>query len=133
MTEFAATGLDVALAARLSRAAVTRGDLVGLVISPAGALGVATADSTWHVRPASGAIAAIGPADEELRPRWAVWSGQTAGRLAADGVRLATCWDIAAAHRLLFGGWRADPFFFTAAQAHCTSVVLSQGAPECEW
>ena len=38
-----------------------------------------------------------------------VWSGQTAARLAADGVRLATCWDIAAAHRLLFGGWRADP------------------------
>ena len=109
MTGFAATGPDVELAARLSRAAVTRGDLVGLVISPAAALGVATADSTWHVRPGADAIAAIGPADEELRPRWAVWSGQTAGRLAADGVRLATCWDIAAAHRLLFGGWRADP------------------------
>ena len=109
MTGFAATGPEVELAARLSRAAVTRGDLVGLVISPAGALGVATADSTWHVRPGAGAIAAIGPADEELRPRWAVWSGQTAGRLAADGVRLATCWDITAAHRLLFGGWRADP------------------------
>ena len=24
-------------------------------------------------------------------------------------MRLATCWDITAAHRLLFGGWRADP------------------------
>ncbi len=26
----------------------------------------------------------------------------------AHGVRLATCWDVAAVHRLLFGGWRAD-------------------------
>ena len=27
----------------------------------------------------------------------------------AAGVRLATCWDVAAVHRLLFGGWRAEP------------------------
>jgi DNA polymerase-1 len=44
-----------------------------------------------------------------LRPRWVTWSGETAARLAAAGVRLATCWDVAAVHRLLFGGWRAEP------------------------
>ena len=27
----------------------------------------------------------------------------------ADGVRVATAWDVAAVHRLLFGGWRAAP------------------------
>jgi DNA polymerase-1 len=38
-----------------------------------------------------------------------VWSGETAVTLTAASVRLATCWDVAAVHRLLFGGWRADP------------------------
>jgi DNA polymerase-1 len=85
---------------------VSRGDLVALVISPAFELGLATGDRSWAM---PGAAAEVAQADEVLRPRWVVWSGQTAARLIADGVRLATCWDISAAHRLLFGGWRADP------------------------
>ena len=93
----------------LSQAGVARGDLVGLVIAPPHGLGLATAAGAWTVPAAADVAAAVRRADEELRPRWAVWSGQTAARLVADGVRLATCWDIAAAHRLLFGGWRADP------------------------
>jgi DNA polymerase I len=116
----------------LRRAGVARGELVGLVVSPAGGLAVATADGAWadgawpvtadDARPAAAGInaesaagavavaaAAVGRADEALRPRWVVWSGQTAARLAGCGVWLATCWDITAAHRLLFGGWRADP------------------------
>ena len=47
--------------------------------------------------------------DAELRPRWVVWSQDTARVLVAHGVRVATAWDLAAVHRLLFGGWRADP------------------------
>jgi DNA polymerase I len=99
------------LVTSLGRAGVNRGDLVALVISPALGLGLATADRAWTVAPQAGAglAAEVGRADEALRPRWVVWSGQTAARLAAGGVRLATCWDITAAHRLLFGGWRADP------------------------
>jgi DNA polymerase-1 len=100
----------------LRQAGVARGDLVGLVISPepGGVLGVATAGGGWTIEGA----ADVGRADEALRPRWAVWSSQTAARLAGApggpgaprvGVRLATCWDVTAAHRLLFGGWRADP------------------------
>jgi DNA polymerase-1 len=105
----------VDLVTSLRQAGVARGDLVGLVISPGLGLGVATAQRAWLVAPGPGAQPAaawateVVQADEALRPRWVVWSGQTAARLAADGVRLATCWDIAAAHRLLFGGWRADP------------------------
>jgi DNA polymerase I len=99
----------VDLVAQLRQAGVNRGDLVGLVVSPGGVLGVATAGRAWPVPSGPDAIAAAGRADEALRPRWVLWSGQTAARLAADGVRLATCWDISAAHRLLFGGWRADP------------------------
>ena len=94
------------LVTSLRQAGVRRGDLVALVISRALELGLAAGASSWTV---PGAAAEIGRADEELRPRWVLWSGQTAARLAEAGVRLATCWDIAAAHRLLFGGWRADP------------------------
>jgi DNA polymerase I len=110
---------DAELVTSLRQAGVNRGDLVGLVVSPAGSLGLATADRAWAV-PAEAGLAGpglagaglageVGRADEALRPRWVVWSGQTAAHLAGDGVRLATCWDIAAVHRLLFGGWRADP------------------------
>ena len=94
------------LVTSLRQAGVNRGDLVALVVSPALELGLAAGDRSWVV---PGVTAEVSRADEELRPRWVLWSGQTAARLAAAGVRLATCWDIAAVHRLLFGGWRADP------------------------
>jgi DNA polymerase-1 len=97
---------DADLVASLRQAGVNRGDLVALVVTPALGFGLAAADRSWTI---PGDAAEVGRADEALRPRWATWSGQAAARLAADGVRLATCWDITAAHRLLFGGWRADP------------------------
>jgi len=111
------------LASLLSEAGVARGDLVGLAVTASGTIAVAagsraqradatragtagagTAGSGWVV--GADEVAAV---DAELRPRWVTWSGETAGRLAALGVRLATCWDVAAVHRLLFGGWRAEP------------------------
>ena len=97
---------DGDLQTSLRRAGVNRGDLVALAVSPSSAFGLAAGDRSWTV---VGAAAGLAQADAELRPRWVLWSGQSAGQLAAAGVRLATCWDIAAAHRLLFGGWRADP------------------------
>jgi DNA polymerase-1 len=115
----------------LRRAGVARGDLVGLVISPGRApepaLGVATAAGGWTI--AAGAMAEVAEADEVLRPRWAVWSGQTAARLAASGVRLATCWDITAAHRLLFGGWRADPGFAWARLRGLAADTMPAAGP----
>jgi DNA polymerase I len=50
-------------------------------------------------------------ADEKIRPRWVVWSQESARELVARGVRVSTCWDVAAVHRLLFGGWRAEPAY----------------------
>ena len=97
---------DRDLGTSLRRAGVSRGDLVALVISPASGFALAAGDSSWAI---AGTAAQIAQADAELRPRWVLWSAQSAGQLAAAGVRLATCWDIAAAHRLLSGGWRADP------------------------
>jgi DNA polymerase-1 len=43
-----------------------------------------------------------------------IWSQETARRLVADGTRVATCWDVAAVHRMMFGGWRADPGYVWA-------------------
>ncbi len=47
--------------------------------------------------------------DVALRPRWVVWSGAAPALLVAAGVRIATCWDLGAVHRILAGGWAADP------------------------
>jgi DNA polymerase family A len=99
---------DADLVTRLRKAGVGRGGLVGLAVAPDGTIAVA-ADGLaagWV-----GDVGELGAADEEVRPRWVTWSQEDAQRLVARGVRLATCWDVAAVHRLLFGGWRADPGF----------------------
>ncbi|WP_284305516.1 DNA polymerase [Mobilicoccus caccae] len=47
---------------------------------------------------------------EEGRPRWVWWSAaEVVGPLLAAGVRVARAWDVAEAHRLLAGGWSAEP------------------------
>jgi DNA polymerase-1 len=51
----------------------------------------------------------VAAVDDALRPRWCEWSVDTAQLLVANGVRVATAWDVAAVHRLLHGGWRAGP------------------------
>ncbi|WP_300608244.1 DNA polymerase, partial [Trebonia sp.] len=65
---------------------------------------VAMGNAAW-----TGPVSEVAAADDALRPRWVTWSQETAQRLVAADVRLATCWDVAAVHRLLYGGWRADP------------------------
>jgi DNA polymerase-1 len=104
---------DEDLLTRLRRAGARRGDLAGIAVGPDGMAAVA-----WG--PAAGQAAGPGSeplvtpdevarADAELQPRWVTWSQETARRLIARGVRISTCWDVAAVHRLIFGGWRADP------------------------
>ena len=130
------------LVTSLRQAGVARGDLVGLVVSPGSGLGVATAERAGPTASGAGPTASgaglaasgaglaaeVGRADEVLRPRWAVWSGQTAAHLVAGGVRLATCWDITAAHRLLFGGWRADPgWAWAKARGLATETMPASG------
>jgi DNA polymerase-1 len=113
---------DVELVTGLRQAGVGRGDLVGLAVSPDGTVAV-SADAI----PAGwvGSAGELGVADDEVRPRWVTWSQEDAQRLVARGVRLSTCWDVAAVHRLLFGGWRADPGF---AWAHLRGLPLD-GVP----
>ncbi|HEY0719365.1 MAG TPA: DNA polymerase [Streptosporangiaceae bacterium] len=110
------TGVDVVT--RLRQAGVAHGDLVGLAVAPGVGLGLATGTGAWAVRPGTDLVAEVARIDRELRPRWVTWSGETAATLTARQVRLATCWDIAAVHRLLFGGWRADPALAWARLHH---------------
>jgi DNA polymerase-1 len=95
---------DQDLASRLRQAGVERGDLVALAVAPGGTVAVAGPQAGWIVTADE-----VAAADAALRPRWVTWSGQAASRLCEHGVRLSTSWDIAAVHRLLFGGWHAGP------------------------
>jgi len=83
---------------------------VALAVVPAVGVGMATSTGTVVVPAIDVAPAAvIRRIDEDVRPRWVWWSIDTAATLVTAGVRVATCWDVAAVHRLLVGGWRADP------------------------
>jgi DNA polymerase-1 len=106
------------LVTRLSRAGVGRGDLVGLAVAPDGTVAAGLSEGGW-----TASVSEVRDADEKLRPRWVTWSQETAQRLVAAGVRPAMCWDVAAVHRLLFGGWRADPGW---AWAHLHDLPLDQ-------
>jgi len=106
------------LVTSLIQAAVGRGDLVGLAVASDGTVAVGLHGSGW-----TASVSEVEAADDALRPRWVTWSQETAQRLVAAGVRPAMCWDVAAAHRLLFGGWRADPGW---AWAHLHGLPLDQ-------
>jgi len=96
------------LLAGLRSAGVGRGDPVAVALVPGRGLGLAAAGADWALLDPEPARA-MALVEESLRPRWVWWSQDTAAVLAAAGVRLATCWDLAAVHRLLLGGWRAEP------------------------
>lgn len=85
----------------------TAGSLVGLAVGSDNTAGFAISDNMFVIEGADVA-SLIGKVDAELRPRWVVWSNHTAATLIAHSTRLATCWDLAAVHRLLHGVWRAD-------------------------
>jgi DNA polymerase-1 len=91
----------------LADLAIERGSFVGLAVAPDGTVGIAVGDRTVPLD--AGALPHLAQLDAEVRPRWVCWGPDTAAALVAHGVRLATCWDVAAVHRLLFGGWRAEP------------------------
>jgi DNA polymerase-1 len=118
------------LIADLRAAGVDRGSSVALTLRSG--VGVAVAAGPDRGGGWASAIATAHPAavvaaiDAEIRPRWVVWSKDTASALVADGVRIATCWDLAAVHRLLFGGWRAEPARIVAVLAELPASTIPE-------
>ena len=62
--------------------------------------------------PPAAAAAAVSALEQEHAPRWVVWSCEEALAPLLEvtpGLRPTRVWDIAEAHRLLHGGWAAEP------------------------
>jgi DNA polymerase I len=120
----------VGLVEVLARSGTGRGDPVALVVDPTVGLGLATAAGSWSSAGAD-VCQAVGMVEEALRPRWVLWSNEFAVNLAEAGVRVATAWDVAAVHRLLFGGWAADPAqVWAAARGLALERVPTGAAPD---
>ena len=103
------------LLAGLRRRGLARGGFLALSLVPERGLGVAepTGGGWALATPEPAAVVAL--LEEEFRPRWVWWSQQTPIALTQAGVRVATCWDLVAVHRLIFGGWNSDPALIWAA------------------
>jgi len=67
--------------------------------------------------------------DHAHGPRWLWWGHGTALAMAQLGLRPARCWDLAAVHRLLYGGWRADPARVWAAAHELDLESIPQRQP----
>ncbi|MPY94605.1 MAG: DNA polymerase I [Acidimicrobiia bacterium] len=102
-------GAGAAVVEELRRSGVARGDLVALAVAPGVGLGLATPARRAIPIAVEGPVAVLDHVERVLRPRWVLWSKDTAEQLVQAGLRVAACWDIAAVHRLLAGGWRAEP------------------------
>lgn len=102
----ALTGTDQAVAALLD-AGVTAGTPVALAAAADGT-GLAVAGQSWAVTaPAHDVVRRVGAA---CAPRWVWWSAhETAPALVAGRTRPSACWDVAAVHRLLHGGFADRP------------------------
>ncbi|MBO0819891.1 MAG: hypothetical protein J2P26_03465, partial [Nocardiopsaceae bacterium] len=90
--------------------------LAGIAVAPDGAVAISPDDGS----PDDGipgrvtTIAEAADYERAVRPRWVTWSQETARRLVTGGLRVGTCWDVAAVHRMMFGGFRADPGYVWA-------------------
>jgi DNA polymerase I len=105
---------EAALAAVREAGAVT-GTPVAVAASAEGT-GLAFDGCQWAVAaPVADVVRRLGAG---LAPRWVWWSArETAPALVATGVVVTACWDVAAVHRLLHGGF-ADRPAAVWAQAH---------------
>jgi DNA polymerase-1 len=94
---------------QLAAAGVGRGAVLAVVVAPGAGVGLAAPDGpAWGIETGDPA-SLVRDLDEAIGPRWAMWSSATAEELVRGGTRVGRSWDAAAVHRLLFGGWRAEP------------------------
>ncbi len=110
----------------LAAVGVEPGAMLALVLDGSTAAVATTGWSTcWQLDGAT----TVRRIDEVLGLRWVLWSQDTAAALVADGVQLTRSWDVAAVHRLLFGGHRADPGHVWARLQGAPTADLPTAAP----
>ena len=80
-----------------------RGEPVALVATPAHGIVAVSAAGPRAVDTAD-----VRHIESTIGPRWVWWSAPSVGAVL-DDVTIARAFDLAAVHRLLHGGWRADP------------------------
>ncbi|WP_323101604.1 DNA polymerase [Intrasporangium sp. YIM S08009] len=96
--------------------------LVALVVGPTAALLLGEGVDE-HV-PLEALVERVASVTATTRPRWVVWSAASTLRPVVDArVDVPRTWDLAEAHRLVNGGWRATPGHVVAA---------CRGLPEAE-
>ncbi len=83
--------------------------VVAVAVDRAGGAAVVRADGSDVLIEPQRLALELGEIERTEHPRWVWWSIDTARTLVDLGVRPARCWDLGAVHRLLHGGWRADP------------------------
>ena len=88
---------------------MARGEVLAVALAPGVGLGLAAEDGRTWALPTPEPHALVAEIERACRPRWLWWNGETPAALVDAGVRVGMCWDVAAVHRLLFGGWRAEP------------------------
>ncbi|WP_377641889.1 DNA polymerase [Oryzobacter terrae] len=89
------------------------GDVAVLAVTPPGTgvrhAVVVTAEGA-RTLPLAEAVAEVRRVEDARSPRWVWWSAADAAtEVVAAGIAAARAWDVAEAHRLLHGGWAAEP------------------------
>jgi DNA polymerase-1 len=93
----------------LRRSTLVRGGMLALHLA-AGVGGGIAGDGGLLFEVDDAHVASLISAIEcEFEPRWVLWSNAPAALLRRTGLRLGRSWDLAAVHRLVMGGWKADP------------------------
>jgi len=108
---------------------VTSGQLTAIALDPSiGAALVAADGSVRRFTPheLADGLAAV---ECDLAPRWVWWSIDTARALVELGVRPRRCWDVSAVHRLLHGGWRAEPARIWASSQGLDTSTIPEARP----
>ncbi len=81
-----------------------------LVWAPDGDRAALVADGLSYAGRGADVLPRVAALEAERHPRWVWWSaGDDARPLVREGIGVQRCWDLAEAHRLLRGGWAADP------------------------
>lgn len=86
---------------------IGRDDSVGIAIAPGLGLGLARGGDRWAVA-TDDPLGVLADLHATASPRWVWWGRETSSLVAAGGLPIDRCWDIAAVHRLLHGTWRSE-------------------------